>query len=73
MRRFANIYIVLFLVDAGLSLIDELLQVSPSPLAFLTEIRFFVASVVITLSMVLYACLGIDRRLEHDKPRAALG
>jgi hypothetical protein len=63
MRRFANIYIVLFLIDAGLSLIDELLQASSSPLAFLTEIRFFVASVVITLSMVLYACLGIDRRL----------
>ncbi len=63
MRRFANIYIVLFLIDAGLSLIDEFLQASSSPLAFLTEIRFFVASVVITLSMVLYACLGIDRRL----------
>jgi len=63
MRRFANIYIVLFLIDAGISLIDELLQASSSPLAFLTEIRFFVTSVVITLSMVLYACLGIDRRL----------
>jgi hypothetical protein len=63
MRRFANIYIVLFLIDAALSLIDELLQASSSPLAFLPEIRFFVASVVITLSMVLYACLGIDRRL----------
>ena len=63
MRRFANIYIVLFLIDAGISLIDELLQASSSPLAFLTEIRFFVTSVVITLSIVLYACLGIDRRL----------
>ena len=63
MRRFANIYIVLFLIDAGLSLIDELLQASSFSLAFLTEIRFFFASVVITLSMILYACLGIDRRL----------
>jgi len=63
MRRFANIYIVLFLIDTALSLIDELLQASSSPLAFLTEIRFLVASVVITLSMVLYACLAIDRRL----------
>ena len=63
MRRFANIYIVLFLIEAGISLIDELLQASSSPLAFLTEIRFFVTSVVITLSIVLYACLGIDRRL----------
>jgi len=63
MRRFANIYIVLFLIDAGLSLIDELLQVASSPMPVLTEIRFFVAYVVITLSMIFYACLGIDRRL----------
>ena len=63
MRRFANIYIVLFLVDAALSLLDELLQAAASPLAFLTEIRFLVAYVVITLSMIFYACLGIDRRL----------
>jgi hypothetical protein len=63
MRRFANIYIVLFLIDAGLSLTDELLQASYSPLPFLTEARFFVAYVVITLSMIFYACLGIDRRL----------
>ena len=63
MRRFANVYIVLFLIDAGLSLIDELLQVASSPMPVLTEIRFFVAYVVITLSMIFYACLGIDRRL----------
>jgi len=29
----------------------------------LTEIRFFVAHVVITLSMIFFVCLGIDRRL----------
>ena len=63
MRRFANVYIVLFLIDATLSLIDELLQVASSPVPVLTEIRFFVAYVVITLSMIFYACLGIDRRL----------
>lgn len=63
MRRFANIYIILFLTDAGLSLIDELLQAVSSPLAVLTEIRFLIASLVITLSMIIYACLGIDRRL----------
>ena len=63
MRRFANVYIVLFLIDAGLSLIDELQQVASSPMPVLTEIRFFVAHVVITLSMIFYACLGIDRRL----------
>ena len=63
MRRFANIYIILFLIDAALSLIDEHLQAAASPLAFLTETRFLVAYVVITLSMIFYACLGIDRRL----------
>lgn len=63
MRRFANVYIVLFLSDAALSLTDELLQVASSPMPALTEIRFFVAYAVITLSMIFYACLGIDRRL----------
>ncbi len=63
MRRFANVYIVLFLIDAALSLTDELLQVASSPMPALTEIRFFVAYAVITLSMIFYACLGIDRRL----------
>ncbi len=63
MRRFANVYIVLFLIDAALSLTDELLQVASSPMPALTEIRFFVAYAVITLSIILYACLGIDRRL----------
>ena len=44
-------------------MIDELQQVASSPMPVLTEIRFFVAHVVITLSMIFYACLGIDRRL----------
>ena len=63
MRSFANFYIILFLIDAGLSLIDELFQAASSPLVFLTEIRFTVAYAVILLSMIFYACLGIDRRL----------
>jgi hypothetical protein len=32
MRRFANFYIVLFLIDAGLSLTEELLSVVAAPL-----------------------------------------
>lgn len=63
MRRFANIYILLFLIDAGLSLIAELLAATSSPLPLVAGLRYSVAYTVIILSMVLYACLGIDRRL----------
>lgn len=63
MRRFANLYLVLFVLDAGLSLIDALLQRASSALPVLTAIAAFVAAVVIALSLVVYACLGIDRRL----------
>ena len=63
MRRFANIYIILFLIDASLSLIDELFVASSTSLSFVSEIRYFFATIVITLSMVIFACLGIDRRL----------
>ena len=63
MRRFANVYIVLFLIDAGLSLIDELIVASSSPLPVFSTARYFVAYVVIALSMLFFACLGIDRRL----------
>lgn len=63
MRRFANFYIVLFLIAAGLSLFDELLVASPFSLPLFSSVRYFVAFVVIALSMPLFACLGIDRRL----------
>lgn len=63
MRRFANVYIVLFMIDAGLSLIDALLRLASASLPVLTEIGAFVASVVMILSMIFYVCLGIDRRL----------
>jgi hypothetical protein len=63
MRRFANLYIVLFLIDAGLSLIDELLVAISVPLPVFSEVRLFMAYIVIALSMVFFACLGIDRRL----------
>ena len=63
MRRFANFFIILFLIDAGLSLIDELLVASASPWPLFSSVRYFVAYVIIALSMLLFACLGIDRRL----------
>ena len=63
MRRFSNIFIVLFLVDASLSLIDELLVASTTSLPLFSGVRYFVAYVVIALSLVIFACLGVDRRL----------
>lgn len=63
MRRFASLYILLFVVDAGFSLVDELLKAFASPLPLFSGLRYSVAYLVITLSMVVFACLGIDRRL----------
>ena len=63
MHRFANFYLIIFLIDAGLSLVDELLVVVGSPYPLFTSGRLLVAFVTIALSMVVYACLGIDRRL----------
>ena len=63
MRRFANVYIALFLIDAGLSLADELLAIKGSSFALFTSGRQLVALVVVAWSMVMFLCLGIDRRL----------
>jgi hypothetical protein len=63
MRRFANFYILLFLIDAGLSLTDELWSVFASPLHVFSGVRNLVAFLVIVLSMGVYTLLGIDRRL----------
>jgi len=63
MRRFAYLYMALFLLDGGLSLIDELLAASGATVPLLPPGRLLVAYTVIALSAVMYACLGIDRRL----------
>jgi hypothetical protein len=63
MRRFANLYIVLFLIDAGLSLTDELWSVFAAPWPALSAAHNLVAYLVIALSLVTYTLLGIDRRL----------
>ena len=65
MRRFANIYIVLFFIDATISLVDELFLLfsSSSPLPYFSSLRYFIAYLVIALSVAIYLCLGIDRRL----------
>jgi hypothetical protein len=63
MRRFANFFIVLFLIDAGLSLTDELLTMFAAHLPALSAARNLVAIVVIVLSLVVFSLLGIDQRL----------
>ena len=63
MRRFANFYIIIFLFDAGLSLVDEVLAVYGTSYPLFSNGRLLVAFAVIALSIVVYACLGIDRRL----------
>ena len=63
MRRFANLYIVMFLADAVLSLVDELFKALAVSLPLLGDVRNLVAFIVIAMSVVVFACLGIDRRL----------
>lgn len=63
MRRLANFYIILFLIDACLSLVVELLAVAETPVPLLPEVRTLVANAVLILSVVLFGCLAIDRRL----------
>lgn len=63
MRCFANLYIVLFLTDALISLVDELFKAFSWHLPLFSGLRYSVACIVIIFSMVIFACLGIDRRL----------
>jgi len=62
MRVFANLFLILFLVDGGISIFDELLSLFSLGTA-LPGLRNFFASVVIVMSVPIYLCLGIDKRL----------
>ena len=62
MRVFANLFLILFLADGGFSLVDELVPLL-SPLTSFTELRTLLSVAVIIMSVPLYPCLGIDRRL----------
>ena len=62
MRRFANIFLILFLCDGLVSLADELfLFFTADALPF--GMRSLFAWPVMAASVPLYVCLGIDRRL----------
>lgn len=62
MRSFANIFLILFFADGFLSVLDELSSLV-TPVAQLTMFRMQVANSVLLLAVLLYLCLGIDRRL----------
>ncbi len=62
MRAFANLFLILFLADGGFSLVDELVPLL-TPLAPFSALRALLAGTVIVMSVPLYFCLGIDRRL----------
>lgn len=63
MREFANFFLMLFVADAGLSLLDEALSYLGVPLPLLSGIRGLTASLAVMTAVLLYVCLGIDRRL----------
>ena len=62
MRFFANLFLVLFAADGAISLLDELASLL-FPLPALTDLRDFLATVVIVMAVVVYLSLGIDKRL----------
>jgi hypothetical protein len=62
MRVFANLFLVLFLADGGVSLLDELVSLI-SPVVLLSGVRHVLANAVIVMAVPVYLCLGIDRRL----------
>lgn len=61
MHRFINLFFILFLIDGGISLTDELLKLAE--FGSITGLRNMVAFAVILISIPVYLLLGIDRRL----------
>ena len=62
MRLFANLFLILFAADAGVSLLDELTSLL-FPLPVLSLLRVFLANIVLIMAIFVYLSLGIDRRL----------
>lgn len=62
MRLLANLFLLLFLADGGISLIDEIFRFITGT-ATLTAVRQPVAVAVLVLAILLFFVLGIDRRL----------
>ncbi|HJV34914.1 MAG TPA: hypothetical protein VJ604_07595 [Geomonas sp.] len=62
MRRFGNLFLLLFLADGAISFLDHLVRLI-APLSPLDSLQRMVANLVILVAPVVYLCLGIDRRL----------
>ncbi len=63
MRRFANFYIVLFMIAAGFSLIDALWSLFVAPLPLFSTVHSLAVFLVGAFSLVIFFLLGIDQRL----------
>ena len=62
MRRFANVFLILFLCDGFVSLADEVLLLYPGA-TLLAGLRSLISGTVILVSVPLYVGIGIDKRL----------
>lgn len=62
MRIFANLFLILFLADGSISILDELVHLI-AQVELLGGVRSALANTVILMAIPLYLCLGIDRRL----------
>lgn len=62
MRFFANLFLLLFVADGSLSLLDELASLL-FPLVPFSGLRNLLANAAILIAIPLYLSLGIDRRL----------
>jgi hypothetical protein len=62
MRVIANLFLILFLTDGAVSLFDELFSLL-APMPVLSQLRTFLADVVILMAFTVFQALGIDKRL----------
>ena len=62
MRKFANLFFVVYLIDGAVSLLHELVAVFTQT-ATTTGLRELIAVAALLLAIPLYVSLGIDRRL----------
>jgi hypothetical protein len=62
MRVFANLFLILFLADGVIAIFDEIISLFLQETS-LSDLRMSVAGLVNVMSIAIYFCLGIDRRL----------
>jgi len=62
MRLFANLFLIIFLVDGAVSFLDEIVSLALS-LPALTHLRQVLGEFVLLMAFAVYQSLGIDNRL----------